>query len=72
MAERYLTLYDYGTGGVWTFIIAPSPEAITEKYPQLQIVSEPPEWMVESGIEEINTVSLDDADDPFLAALRRS
>ena len=68
--SRYLTVYDYGMGGVWTFIIAPSPDAITEKYPQLAIVSEPPPWMVERGVEKTRVLRLDDADDPFLASLR--
>ena len=68
--NRYLTVYDYGMGGVWTFILAPSADAITEKYPQLEVVSEPPPWMVEEGIEKTRVVHLDDADDPFLAALR--
>jgi hypothetical protein len=68
--SAYLTAYDYGQGGVWTFIVAESPEAIREKYPQLEIVAEPPPWMLEHGVEKIRTVHISDSEDPFLAALR--
>jgi len=38
--KKYLTLYDYQTGGVWSFIYARSEEEILRKYPELQIMDE--------------------------------
>jgi hypothetical protein len=46
------------------------PEAIRERYPQLEIVEEPPPWMLEHGVEKIRTIHISDSEDPFLAALR--
>jgi hypothetical protein len=68
--RQYLTVYDYGMRGVWTFIVAPSPDAITEEYPELEVVPEPPQWMIEHGIKKTRVVHLSDVDDSFLAALR--
>ena len=38
--QRYLVLYDYGTGGVWEFIYARSEEEVLQKYPELKIMDE--------------------------------
>ena len=67
--RSFLTVYDYGMGGVWTYIIAASSDQIRQAYPQLQIVMEPPQWM-EDHPRQIRTLHLDDRNDVFLAALR--
>jgi hypothetical protein len=41
---KFLVCYDYGTGGLWAYIPAPSSEAITEKFPDLKVFVEPPSW----------------------------
>jgi len=38
--NRYLALYDYGSGGVWIFVHAKSADDITQKYPELLIMDE--------------------------------
>ena len=43
--EPFLVCYDYGTGGLWGVLMAPSVAAITGKYPELHIADEPPSWM---------------------------
>jgi hypothetical protein len=42
---EYLVAYDYGMGGLWAVMIAPSAEAITAECPELVIVEERPTWM---------------------------
>jgi hypothetical protein len=43
--EPFLVCYDYGTGGLWAVLMAPSATAIGAKYPELDIADEPPAWM---------------------------
>ena len=67
--QRFLTVYDYGTGGVWAWVSAPSADAILAAYPELQIVDELPDWLED---EPVLSIDLDDDDHPVLAALRGS
>lgn len=43
--KPFLVCYDYGTGGLWGVLMAPSDAAIRAKYPELVIAGEPPAWM---------------------------
>ena len=43
--EPFLVCYDYGMGGLWGVLMAPSVAAINAKYPELHIADEPPAWM---------------------------
>jgi hypothetical protein len=46
MTEReYLVAYDYGMGGLWAVMVAPSADAITAVYPELGIAEERPPSM---------------------------
>ena len=46
MAEReFPVAYDYGMGGLWAVMIAPSPDAIAAVYPELVVVEERPTWL---------------------------
>jgi len=47
MKQRYLVLYDYGQGGVWAYVLAPSKGDIRRLFPELTIVDEIPAWMNE-------------------------
>ena len=64
-----MTVYDYGQGGVWTWIRAESADAVRRLYPELQIIEGPPTWVDDEP--PVRTVDLTDDEDPFLAALRR-
>lgn len=69
----YLTVYDYGQGGIWRVILARSADQIAARYPELKILSAPPDWMSDEQLREIeqhSTVDIDDHGEPFLAALR--
>lgn len=41
MKRKFLTVYDYGTGGVWRYMWAPDREAIRNKYPGLSSYPDP-------------------------------
>jgi hypothetical protein len=43
--DSVLVCYDYGTGGLWGVLMAPSRESIHAMYPELDIADEPPPWM---------------------------
>ena len=68
--SAFLTLYDYGQGDIWTFLLADSEAEIREAYPQLEVVSVPPPWMTSDHLRLIRTVEIKDTDDPFLRAIR--
>ncbi len=53
MSQLFLVLYDYGTGGVWSYLRAESPEEIQAKFPMLKVYNEPPSWMTETERRDI-------------------
>jgi hypothetical protein len=68
----HLVCYDYQHGGVWAFVLAGSPDEITKKYPELQVVDSTPAWMTQAVIDRLQstmTIDIDDAGNPFFAAL---
>ncbi len=63
MKRRYLVCYDYGMGGLWSYVLAESVEAITLAYPELTVFEERPDWM--SPDEEASwKLKVDDVDSP--------
>jgi hypothetical protein len=70
--NRYLAVYDYGTGGVWVYIWARSPEEITTKYSDLKMVIDRPAWMtLEQEPEDNMTFDIDDPPSGWLTSLDR-
>jgi hypothetical protein len=45
MKSEYLTLYDYGQGGVWAVIAAQSKDDILKRFPELVLVEQRPAWL---------------------------
>ena len=73
MKQSFLTVYDYGQGGVWRVLLADSADEVVSKYPQLTVFPEPPPWMSAETLSDIeirSTFDIDDQDDPFLEGLR--
>lgn len=64
MKRRFLTIYDYGMGGVWQYVHAESTEEITAKYPALEIVNELPAAMKDLKLREYD---IDDIPDEVMA-----
>jgi hypothetical protein len=43
--KLFLTVYDYGMGGIWVVISAHTEKQITVKYPLFTVMSTRPDWM---------------------------
>jgi hypothetical protein len=69
-------LYDYGMGGVWTYIRARTANEINAKFLDISVYDAPPEWMTEAlrqtiegwGIFDVETV---ETEKPAFACLLR-
>jgi hypothetical protein len=40
MRTKFLAVYDYGTGGVWVYLLADSAAQIHECFPEFRVVSD--------------------------------
>lgn len=67
MAKKsILVCYDYGMGGLWAFIDARSESEILERYPELTVVHERPQWMSDQDVDNILSTEHHDLDgQPF-------
>ena len=61
--QPFLTVYDYGLGGVWAVVLSPDKTAIQRKYPILDVFDERPPWMSEDHYAAIVERNLYDIDD---------
>jgi hypothetical protein len=52
---EYLVVNDYGTGGIWAVVSAPSKSVLEAAYPELVVFAERPTWMDESEYEAIKS-----------------
>lgn len=68
MKTKYLTVYDYGTGGVWTYINARSADEIKKRFPELVILENEPTWFKGRKMQ-IRSYDIDDEPDEFLKML---
>jgi hypothetical protein len=64
--QKFLTVYDYGTGGVWQFVHARNKEEILDKFTKLQIVDVIPGWMDEKEIKRTRSYDIDEPPDEYL------
>jgi hypothetical protein len=64
----FLVVYDYGMGGLWALVSAPSEAAIVEQYPEINVVTERPKWMDDKRFHGLDRLALDD--DPPQSILR--
>jgi hypothetical protein len=65
----FLVNYDYGQGGVWAFLRAESESEIADRFPELTVVDDLPEWMTPAEADRIRatlTIDIDDASEPVL------
>src|SRR5258708_6153864 len=72
MRTEFLAVYDYGTGGVWVYLLADSAAQIHERYPELRVVSDRPDWLTgeeDRRLRERMTIGIDDTQNKFRAAL---
>jgi hypothetical protein len=62
-----LTVHDYGTGGIWTVIVARSAAEIRENIPDLVVYDyeSPPKWMDAKLLADIEKQGIIDIDGPL-------
>jgi hypothetical protein len=53
----YLVVDDYGTGGIWAVIRAPSKAVVEKNYPDLGVFDEWPAWVDETEYARIKAKS---------------
>lgn len=61
---EFLVVYDYGMGGLWGVLIAPSLGAIAAKFPELSVASALPPWMTTADLERTREEPLGLDDEP--------
>jgi len=59
MNECYLVVYDYGMGGIWARVSAPSEAELAERFPELEVVHERPGWMTDHAYGRLEELDLD-------------
>ncbi len=62
MRRAFLTVYDYGMGGIWAYIRAESPGDIRTKFRDVVVYDEPPAWMTETDRKSIEETDLYDVE----------
>jgi hypothetical protein len=71
MPQRFLTVYNYGSGGVWQYFTAPSADEIRTKYPALTIVPTIPAWLEEERSTPLREYDINSEPDAFLTELAK-
>ncbi|MCP4960526.1 MAG: HEAT repeat domain-containing protein [Actinomycetia bacterium] len=71
--DGFLVCYDYGMGGLWRLMTAPSPEQILDRYPMLHVWRKGthPAWIDDDEMRAIasdGVVDIDDETSAFLEA----
>jgi hypothetical protein len=77
MRQAFLTLHDYGTGGLWAYMRADSPEQIRARFRDLEVLAEAPAFMDEEQLKQIEADGVYDVETfeqhrPAYAAFLRS
>ena len=68
--HRFLVCHDYGMGGVWGYVVAPSAEAIRKRFPELRVFTEGPGWFTDESRDGLGVEDLDEPQpDELLGAL---
>ena len=53
--KTFLTVYDYGMGGVWVLIDARTPDEIESLHPELRVAQSRPQWLTDEVWVRIDT-----------------
>ena len=68
--HAFLTVYDYGAGGVWAIVRSPDKKSIERKYPILDVLDERPTWMSDDLYAKIAERHFYDIDDEAAGVLQ--
>jgi hypothetical protein len=69
--QEFLVCYDYGTGGLWWWITAPSADAIRASLQDVHVFNQPPDWWTEADDTRTRHLTLTDESDKALNMIRR-
>jgi hypothetical protein len=50
--NKFLVAYDYGMGAQWAFVLAPSVDAVMQRFPDLTVFTVLPSWWGTRGFED--------------------
>ena len=53
--DEYLVVDDYGTGGIWAVMLAPSRAAVEAAYPDLKGFDDRPDWVDDAEFATIKS-----------------
>lgn len=56
--QAHLVAFEYGTGSVWGYVVAPSPTDIVDHMPEVDIYETPPAWMTNDDIATLRSCAL--------------
>jgi hypothetical protein len=70
--DEHLVCYDYGMGGLWGVVIAPSPDSVRELYPELHVANTLRPWMDDESLMKMREAPLWLDADPPQGLLERS
>jgi hypothetical protein len=62
--KRFLTVHNYGMGGIWMYITAQRAGDITEAYPELEVFGEPPSFLDQAELGQIERDESYDLEEP--------
>jgi len=57
--QRYLVGHNYGQGGVWAYVLAESPQQITDAFAYVEVLHERWPWMTDAVLAELPTFDVD-------------
>jgi hypothetical protein len=70
--RKFLVCHDYGTGGLWWWIEAPSADDIHAKFRDLIVLDQPPTWWNDEMDRHAKRYRLSEPPDEPLSMLTRN
>ena len=68
--HAFLTVYEYGSGGLWAIVRSPDKKSIERKFPILDVLDERPSWMSDDLYAKIAERHFYDIDDEAAGVLQ--
>ena len=56
--QAHLVAFEYGTGSVWGYVVAPSPTEIVDRMPEVDVYAAPPAWMTHDDVTTLRSRAL--------------
>lgn len=69
MKKKFLTVFDYGTGGIWQYVYAESKEQIEQKFREITVLETPPDWWADRPMDVKREYDIDGPLDDFMSRM---